>query len=183
MNRIICHVLCSLIVARGRLCHFAFISDNAESSRRTKSADGESLEQYKNDNQTLLLQVGVHFLSAGNHLYALPFLTNPSLLLIFPSSVSLILVMSLPSFYFCGSYFQVEALQAQMEEQTRLAKDQIESLMEDRRIKTEEAQAQQHRDQERITALTDKWVSIFSCSLLLYGLTCTFNTPFHVGHL
>ncbi|TKS73217.1 Coiled-coil domain-containing protein 77 [Collichthys lucidus] len=51
---------------------------------------------------------------------------------------------------------KVEALQAQMEEQTRLAKDQIESLMEDRRIKTEEAQAQQHRDQERITALTDK---------------------------
>ncbi|KAG8012500.1 Coiled-coil domain-containing protein 77 [Nibea albiflora] len=51
---------------------------------------------------------------------------------------------------------KVEALQAQMEEQTRLAKEQIESLMEDRRIKTEEAQAQQHRDQERITALTDK---------------------------
>ncbi|XP_038562326.1 coiled-coil domain-containing protein 77 [Micropterus salmoides] len=80
-----------------------------ETSRRTKSADGvngESLEQYKNDNQTLLLQV--------------------------------------------------EALQAQMEEQTRLAKEQVESLLEDRRIKTEEAQAQQHRDQERITALTDK---------------------------
>ncbi|XP_068595812.1 coiled-coil domain-containing protein 77 [Brachionichthys hirsutus] len=51
---------------------------------------------------------------------------------------------------------QVEALQAQMEEQTRLAKEQIESLLEDRRIKTEEAQAQQNRDQERITALTDK---------------------------
>ncbi|KAL7403082.1 hypothetical protein ABVT39_024126 [Epinephelus coioides] len=81
----------------------------AESSRRTKSADGvngESLEQYKNDNQTLLLQV--------------------------------------------------EALQAQMEEQTRLAKEQVESLLEDRRIKTEEAQAQRQRDEERITALTDK---------------------------
>uniref|UniRef100_A0A3B4X8S2 Coiled-coil domain containing 77 n=1 Tax=Seriola lalandi dorsalis TaxID=1841481 RepID=A0A3B4X8S2_SERLL len=80
-----------------------------ESSRRTKSADGvngESLEQYKNDNQTLLLQV--------------------------------------------------EALQAQMEEQTRLAKEQVESLLEDRRIKTEEAQAKRQRDQERITALTDK---------------------------
>ncbi|KAI3371526.1 hypothetical protein L3Q82_024111, partial [Scortum barcoo] len=51
---------------------------------------------------------------------------------------------------------KVEALQAQMEEQTRLAKEQVESLMEDRRIKTEEAQAQRHRDQERITALTDK---------------------------
>ncbi|XP_070687119.1 coiled-coil domain-containing protein 77 isoform X1 [Pempheris klunzingeri] len=81
----------------------------AESSRRTKSTDGlngESLEQYKNDNQTLLLQV--------------------------------------------------EALQAQMEEQTRLAKDQVESLLEDRRIKTEEALAQRQRDQERIAALTDK---------------------------
>lgn len=87
-----------------------------------------------------------------------------------PSPVSLILVMSVPSFNFCGSCFQVEALQAQMEEQTRLAKEQIESLMEDRRIKTEEAQAQQHRDRERITALTDKWVCMFSCSPLLYNL-------------
>nr|XP_046249968.1 coiled-coil domain-containing protein 77 isoform X2 [Scatophagus argus] len=80
-----------------------------ESSRRTKSADevnGESLEQYKSANQTLLLQV--------------------------------------------------EALQAQMEEQTRLAKEQVESLLEDRRIKTEEAQAQRNRDQERLSALTDK---------------------------
>ncbi|KAM3609941.1 uncharacterized protein V6R79_022729 [Siganus canaliculatus] len=51
---------------------------------------------------------------------------------------------------------QVEALQAQMEEQVRLAKDQIESLLEDRRIRTEEAQAQQLRDRERITALSDK---------------------------
>ncbi|XP_060932760.1 coiled-coil domain-containing protein 77 [Limanda limanda] len=51
---------------------------------------------------------------------------------------------------------QVEALQAQMAEQTRLAKEQVESLMEDRRIKTEEAYAQQQRDQERIPALTDK---------------------------
>uniref|UniRef100_UPI0037E9A6F6 coiled-coil domain-containing protein 77 n=1 Tax=Semicossyphus pulcher TaxID=241346 RepID=UPI0037E9A6F6 len=81
----------------------------AESSRRAKSSDGvngESLEQYKSDNQTLLLQV--------------------------------------------------EALQAQMEEQTRLAKEQVESLQEDRRIKTEEAQAQQQRDTERLAALTDK---------------------------
>ncbi|XP_041854102.1 coiled-coil domain-containing protein 77 [Melanotaenia boesemani] len=80
-----------------------------ESSRRTKSAAGlsrESLEQYKNDNQTLLLQV--------------------------------------------------EALQTQMEEQTRLAKEQAEALLEDRRIKTEEAQAQRQKDQERITSLTDK---------------------------
>ncbi|KAK9516924.1 hypothetical protein VZT92_024830 [Zoarces viviparus] len=81
----------------------------AESSRRTKSADGlngESLEQYKSDKQTLLLQV--------------------------------------------------EALQAQLEEQTRLAKEQVECLLEDRRIQAEEAQAQRQRDQERITATTDK---------------------------
>ncbi|KAJ4938296.1 hypothetical protein JOQ06_002918 [Pogonophryne albipinna] len=80
-----------------------------ESGRRLKSAEGtngESLEQYKNDNQTLLLQV--------------------------------------------------EALQAQMEEQTRLVREQVESLMEDRQIKTEEAQAQRQKDQERISALTDK---------------------------
>lgn len=92
--------------------------------------------------------------------------------------------MSVPSFYFCCSCFQVEALQAQMEEQTRLAKEQVESLMEDRRIQTEEALAQRQRDQERIAALTDKWVCIFllfsSCSLPLYDLL---NTHFHVGHL
>ncbi|XP_036962270.1 coiled-coil domain-containing protein 77 [Acanthopagrus latus] len=95
-----------------------------ESGRRTKSVDGvngESLEQYKSDNQTLLLQV--------------------------------------------------EALQAQMEEQTRLAKEQVESLLEDRRIKTEEAQAQQRRDQERITALNDK---LQRTQNLLYGSTKDF---------
>ncbi len=48
----------------------------AESSRRTKTAggvNGESLEQYKTDNQTLLLQVGlsVHFLNAGDGIYVL----------------------------------------------------------------------------------------------------------------
>ncbi|KAF3854579.1 hypothetical protein F7725_022634 [Dissostichus mawsoni] len=51
---------------------------------------------------------------------------------------------------------KVEALQAQMEEQTRLVREQVESLMEDRQIKTEEAQAQRQKDQERISALTDK---------------------------
>uniref|UniRef100_W5NKE8 Coiled-coil domain containing 77 n=2 Tax=Lepisosteus oculatus TaxID=7918 RepID=W5NKE8_LEPOC len=51
---------------------------------------------------------------------------------------------------------QVEALQAQMEEQTRLAKEQVESLLEDRRIRVEEAQLQHQRDQDRISALTDK---------------------------
>ncbi|XP_066575541.1 coiled-coil domain-containing protein 77 isoform X2 [Amia ocellicauda] len=51
---------------------------------------------------------------------------------------------------------QVEALQAQMEEQTKLAKEQVESLLEDRRIRVEEAQMQNQRDQDRISSLTDK---------------------------
>ncbi|KAG1957611.1 coiled-coil domain-containing protein 77 isoform X2 [Pimephales promelas] len=51
---------------------------------------------------------------------------------------------------------QVEALQAQMEEQTRLAKEQVEALLEDRRIHLEERQVQHQRDQERITAQAEK---------------------------
>ncbi|KAL2093899.1 hypothetical protein ACEWY4_011211 [Coilia grayii] len=82
----------------------------AKEASRKLSGDGansgESAEQYKKDNQTLLLQV--------------------------------------------------EALQAQMEEQTRLAKEQVESLLEDRRIRMEESDVQHQRDQERITALTNK---------------------------
>ncbi|XP_023666230.1 coiled-coil domain-containing protein 77 isoform X3 [Paramormyrops kingsleyae] len=83
----------------------------AESRRKvprcvTGTDTGVSCEQYKKDNQTLLLQV--------------------------------------------------EALQAQMEEQTRLAKEQVETLQEDRRIHIEESQVQQQRDQDRIAALTEK---------------------------
>ncbi|XP_007561451.1 coiled-coil domain-containing protein 77 [Poecilia formosa] len=76
-----------------------------EANRKTKSA-GDGVEKYKNDNQTLLLQV--------------------------------------------------EALQAQMEEQTRLVREQVEALLEDRRIITEESQAQRQRDHQRITALSEK---------------------------
>lgn len=49
-------------------------------------------------------------------------------------------------------------MQAQMEEQTRLAKEQVDALLEDRKIKAEEAEAQRQRDQDRIAALTDKLV-------------------------
>ncbi|KAL0155461.1 hypothetical protein M9458_049724, partial [Cirrhinus mrigala] len=45
---------------------------------------------------------------------------------------------------------------AQLEEQTRLAKEQVEALLEDRRIHQEERQVQHQRDKDRITALTDK---------------------------
>uniref|UniRef100_A0ACB8FNB5 Uncharacterized protein n=1 Tax=Sphaerodactylus townsendi TaxID=933632 RepID=A0ACB8FNB5_9SAUR len=52
---------------------------------------------------------------------------------------------------------QVEALQAQLEEQARLAKEQLESLLEDRRIRIEEAQVQHQRDQDKIKNLTEKF--------------------------
>uniref|UniRef100_A0A672NG94 Coiled-coil domain-containing protein 77-like n=1 Tax=Sinocyclocheilus grahami TaxID=75366 RepID=A0A672NG94_SINGR len=50
---------------------------------------------------------------------------------------------------------QVEVLQAQLEEQTRLAKEQVEALLEDRRIH-QERQVQHQRNQDTITALNDK---------------------------
>ncbi|KAM6960519.1 coiled-coil domain-containing protein 77, partial [Aplochiton taeniatus] len=86
--------------------HIHPVSFSTEGSRRLRSEEGGNAEQYKKDNQTLLLQV--------------------------------------------------EALQAQMEEQTRLAKEQVESLLEDRRIHVEEGQVQRQRDQDRIKALSDK---------------------------
>ncbi|XP_050954887.1 coiled-coil domain-containing protein 77 [Labeo rohita] len=79
---------------------------SVKGSRKSSKEEDASSEQYKRDNQTLLLQV--------------------------------------------------EALQAQLEEQTRLAKEQVEALLEDRRIHQEERQVQHQRDQDRITALTDK---------------------------
>ncbi|XP_029614064.1 coiled-coil domain-containing protein 77 [Salmo trutta] len=51
---------------------------------------------------------------------------------------------------------QVEVLPVQMEEQTGLSKEKVESLLEDRRIHVEEGQVQHQRDQDPITALTDK---------------------------
>ncbi|XP_040292364.1 coiled-coil domain-containing protein 77 [Bufo bufo] len=51
---------------------------------------------------------------------------------------------------------QVEALQAQLEEQTRLSKEQVEALLDDRKIRMEEAQVQHQRDQAKIKETTDK---------------------------
>ncbi|KFW74427.1 Coiled-coil domain-containing protein 77, partial [Manacus vitellinus] len=51
---------------------------------------------------------------------------------------------------------QIQALQAQIEEQTRLSKEQVEALLEDRRIHMEEAEVQHQRDQEKIKAVTEK---------------------------
>lgn len=49
---------------------------------------------------------------------------------------------------------QVEALQAQLEEQTRLSREQVEGLMEDRRIRIEEIEVQHQRNQDKVKELT-----------------------------
>ncbi|KFV47545.1 Coiled-coil domain-containing protein 77, partial [Gavia stellata] len=66
---------------------------------------------------------------------------------------------------------QVEALQAQIEEQTRLSKEQVEALLEDRRIHMEEAQVQHQRDQDKIKIITDK---LHKTQNLLYESTRDF---------
>ena len=52
--------------------------------------------------------------------------------------------------------FQVESLQAQLAEQTKLAKEQTEALLEDRRVKEEESETRRQRDEEKIRTLTEK---------------------------
>ncbi|XP_062969519.1 coiled-coil domain-containing protein 77 [Cynocephalus volans] len=49
---------------------------------------------------------------------------------------------------------QVEALQAQLGEQTKLSREQAEGFMEDRRIRLEEIQVQHQRNQDKIKELT-----------------------------
>ncbi|XP_069619059.1 coiled-coil domain-containing protein 77 [Ranitomeya imitator] len=66
---------------------------------------------------------------------------------------------------------QVEALQAQLEEQTRLSKEQVEALMDDRRIRMEEAQVQHQRDQAKIKETTEK---LHKTQRLLYESTRDF---------
>ncbi|VDI79406.1 coiled-coil domain-containing protein 77 [Mytilus galloprovincialis] len=51
---------------------------------------------------------------------------------------------------------QVEALQAQLQEQTKIAKEQVEALMEDRRVKEEELETRRQRDEAKIHTLTEK---------------------------
>ncbi|NXU43718.1 CCD77 protein, partial [Drymodes brunneopygia] len=66
---------------------------------------------------------------------------------------------------------QVKALQAQIEEQTRLAKDQVDALLEDRRIQMEEAEVRHQRDQDTIKAITEK---LHKTQNLLYESTRDF---------
>ena len=51
---------------------------------------------------------------------------------------------------------QIESLQAQLEEQTKLSKEELEGLLEDRRVRTEEQNALGERDQDKIKTLTEK---------------------------
>ena len=51
---------------------------------------------------------------------------------------------------------QVEALQAQLQEQTKIAKEQVEALMQDRRVKDEELETRRQRDEAKIHTLTEK---------------------------
>lgn len=55
---------------------------------------------------------------------------------------------------------RVEALQAQLGEQTKLSREQVEGLMEDRRIRVEEIQVQHQRNQEKIMELTKSLLRI-----------------------
>ncbi|KAF4787824.1 Coiled-coil domain-containing protein 77 [Turdus rufiventris] len=66
---------------------------------------------------------------------------------------------------------QVKALQAQIEEQTRLAKEQVEALLEDRRIQMEEAEVRHHRDQDKIKTITER---LHKTQNLLYESTRDF---------
>ncbi|KAK2498237.1 hypothetical protein MC885_013040 [Smutsia gigantea] len=66
---------------------------------------------------------------------------------------------------------QVEALQAQLEEQTKLSREQVEGLMEDRRIRIEEIQVHHQRNQDKIKELTK---NLHHTQDLLYESTKSF---------
>ncbi|XP_053410450.1 coiled-coil domain-containing protein 77 isoform X2 [Nycticebus coucang] len=66
---------------------------------------------------------------------------------------------------------QVGALQAQLEEQTRLSREQVEGLMEDRQIRIEEIQVLHQRNQDKIKELTK---SLHHTQELLYESTKDF---------
>ena len=62
----------------------------------------------------------------------------------------------------------VEGLKAQLEEQTRLCKEQVDALLEDRRVRMEEYQALQERDTVRIKSLDEQ---LHKTQRLLYEST------------
>ncbi|XP_012946960.1 coiled-coil domain-containing protein 77 [Aplysia californica] len=66
---------------------------------------------------------------------------------------------------------QVESLQAQLSEQAKLAKEQTEALLEDRRVKEEEFETRRQRDEEKLRTLTEK---LHKTQDLLYDSTKDF---------
>lgn len=126
--------------------YFVFLVFEIENNRRkipSEDVYAENLEKYKCDNQSLLLQVSkLVFINSENQINVV------LLILICRYFSQFIKVLSV-----C---VQVEALQAQLQEQTRLSKEQVESLLDDRNIKSQEAQAQRLHDQKQIESLTDK---------------------------
>ncbi|KAH0512531.1 Coiled-coil domain-containing protein 77 [Microtus ochrogaster] len=66
---------------------------------------------------------------------------------------------------------KVEALQAQLGEQAKLSREQVEGLMEDRRIRIEEIQVQHQRNQDKVKELTK---SLHHTQELLYESTKDF---------
>ena len=66
---------------------------------------------------------------------------------------------------------QVEALQAQLEEQTKLAKEQVDALLEDRRVRIEEFETRRQRDEDKVKTVTEK---LHKTQDLLYDSTKDF---------
>lgn len=52
----------------------------------------------------------------------------------------------------------MEALRAQLAEQTKLAKEQVDAMVEDRRVRVEEYETRRQRDEDKIRTLTEKFV-------------------------
>ncbi|XP_054750842.1 coiled-coil domain-containing protein 77-like [Lytechinus pictus] len=63
---------------------------------------------------------------------------------------------------------QIEALQSQMADQARVSKDQVDALIEDRRVRMEEMQTVIERDQSKVQALEDR---LHQTQNLLYDST------------
>jgi len=66
---------------------------------------------------------------------------------------------------------QIESLQAQLEEQTKISKEQINALLEDRKVAQDEQQIQRERDTSKIKSLADK---LAKTQALLYESTKDF---------
>eukprot|EP00118_Oscarella_pearsei_P013916 m.115619 g.115619 ORF g.115619 m.115619 type:complete len:408 (+) comp37553_c0_seq2:285-1508(+) len=65
----------------------------------------------------------------------------------------------------------IESLHSQLEDQTRLAKEQVEALLQDRQVRMEENQVQRDRDEEKLSVVTGR---LHEVQELLYESTKDF---------